>query len=335
MQRKDPFLLLTMGDAGGIGPELIHQALESAYPTSSRPLAVGDLRILKRGGRAVGSKIEVVPIRNPENGDYRPGVLNVIDTGVPSPESAPFGKVSPESGKGSVLAIKRAYELSASHAARAIVSAPVNKEAVHTAGFTYIDETDLMNELTGASHAMLFLISDKMRMASLPPVHLSLKDACDNIDREKILKALETMRRSLASFGIAEPVIAVSALNPHGGEGGLFGDEEVRAIIPAVEEARNRGWDVRGPFPADTFFHRAYQEGFDALLTMYHDQGRIAMKTRDFGHIVIVMIGIPVPFVTPAHGTAYGKAGKGTADPTNFIQAMQFADEIQPATATP
>jgi 4-hydroxythreonine-4-phosphate dehydrogenase len=176
---------------------------------------------------------------------------------------------------------------------------------------------------------MMFLISDKMRMATLFPLHVPLRQACENISSQGVLEGLGFVRESLISFGISKPVIAVAALNPHGGEGGILGEEEVREIIPGTEQAKKKGWDVRGPFPADTLFYRAAKGEFDAILTMYHDQGRIAMKTMDFGRIIIAMIGVPVLFLTVAHGTAHDIAGKGTADPANFIHVLQFADRIK------
>lgn len=329
MTSDKPFITITIGDAAGIGPEIILKSLESYHPQSSRAIVVGGYEIFQRAAGVLKSSLYLKRLQDPNEGDYRPGVVNILDTGEPSPEQAPFGKVSPISGKGSVVAVRRAHQISLDHPVKAILSAPIHKQAMKEAGFPFSDECELMSDLTGASTPMMFLISDKMRMATLFPLHVPLKKACENVTAQGVVRSLEFVHESLMSFGIAKPIIAVAALNPHGGEGGILGDEEVREIIPGIEAAQEKGWDVRGPFPADTLFFRASKGEFDAVLTMYHDQGRIAMKTMDFGRIIIAMIGVPILFLTVAHGTAHDIAGKGTADPANFVHVLQFADTIK------
>jgi len=268
-------------------------------------------------------------VQDPDEGDYRAGVANILDTGAPSPDQVPFGKVSPIAGQASVAAIRRAHQISLDHPVKAILSAPLNKQSIDEAGFPYSDECDLMSNLTGARTPMMLLISDKMRMATLSPLHVSLKKAVENVSAQGVVTCLGILHEYLLGLGIAKPRIAVAALNPHGGEAGLLGDEEVQEIIPGIETARQNGWDIQGPFPADSLFFKALKEGFDAVLTMYHDQGRIAMKTMDFGRIVIAMIGVPSLFLTVGHGTAHDIAGKGIADATNFVDSLRFADGIK------
>jgi len=329
MSNDFPFLLITMGDAAGIGPEIVLMSLEKAYPKSCRPLIVGSFRIFEQASKVINSSLVLNRVETPTEGNYNPGIANVIDTVDPDLKDVTFGKISAATGKGSVKAIRKAHEISLKHPVKAFVSAPLNKQSIREAGFSYIDEIELLSELTGVSDPMMLLVSDKMRMATVSPLHVSMKNACENISAERIFNALNILRDSLISFGIEKPIIGVAALNPHGGEGGQLGTEELTAIIPGIEIAQNKGWNIKGPFPPDSFFFRASRGEFDAVLTMYHDQGRIALKTSDFGRITIVMIGVPTPFVTVAHGTAFGKAGKGTADPGNFIHAMEFAAAIK------
>ena len=329
MSSDKGYIAITMGDAAGIGPEVILKSLENYHPQFSRVVVVGGYEIFLRAAQVLNSSLVLKKVQNPDEGDYQNGMVNILDTEEPLPEQVPFGKVSPAAGRGSVLAVRKAHQISLNHPVKALISAPIHKQAMKEAGFTYSDECELMSDLTGAPTPMMFLISDNMRMATLFPLHVSLKKACENVSAEGVLRSLGFVQESLVSFGITKPSIAVAALNPHGGEGGMLGDEEVREIIPGIEAAQKKGWDVRGPFPADTLFFRASKGEFDALLTMYHDQGRIAMKTMDFGRIIIAMIGVPVLFLTVAHGTAHDIAGKGTADPSNLIHVLQFADKVK------
>lgn len=329
MRNEKPFMVVTMGDAAGIGPEIALSSLQKYFPERSRAIIVGGYEIFLRAAAAVKSPLSLKRITNPDEGDYRPGIANILDMAEPDPRDVPFGQVSPLSGKSSVLAVHRAHEMSLNYPVRAIISAPLHKQAMKEAGFSFGDECDLMSSLTGASTPMMLLISEKMRMATLAPLHLPLKKACENVTAERVLSCLDVLHNTLiSSFGIAKPSIAVAALNPHGGEGGMLGDEEQRHIIPAVGAAQKKGWNVSGPYPADSLFFKASKGDFDAVLTMYHDQGRIAMKTTDFGKIIITMIGIPVPFLTVAHGTGHDIAGKGKADPSNFVDLLQFADKL-------
>ena len=321
-------IAITMGDAAGIGPEIILKSLQSYSPLSARTVVVGGYEVFRRAAQALRSPLFLKSIRDVEEGDYRDGAVNILDIDEPDPSMAPYGAISSASGRSSNLAIRKAYELSFTHTVKAIVSAPLNKQAMKAAGFDFGDECDLMANLTGATMPMMLLVSDKMRMATLSPLHVPLRQAFDNVTCERVVGALEVLHASLISFGVGKPIIGVAALNPHGGEGGTLGDEEIREIIPAVRAASGKGFDVRGPFPADTLFFRASQGEFDAVLAMYHDQGRIAMKTADFGRITIAMIGIPVPFLTVAHGTAYDIAGTGKADASNFVQVLQLANDI-------
>jgi 4-hydroxythreonine-4-phosphate dehydrogenase len=256
--------------------------------------------------------------------------VNILDLKCVDGNLPEFGIVSAEAGRTSVLAIEGAYKMSLSYPVKAIVSAPLNKQAMKEGGYDFIDECALMSMLTGAETPLMLLISKRLRMATISPLHVPLREACENVTLEGVSQSLDVLYEGLVSFGIEHPVIAVAGLNPHAGENGTLGREEVNAIVPAIDAAKSKGFDVRGPFPADSLFFQAMRDsGVDAVLTMYHDQGRIAMKTVDFGQIVIAMIGVPVPFLTVAHGTGHDIAGKGLASPLNMIEVLRFADTLQ------
>ncbi len=322
-------MIITMGDAAGIGPEIVLKSIKNYYPQFSKPIIIGSLEVFQMTSEIIDSKLILKKVKNPDDGDYDPGVVNILDIGEPSLEGISMGEVSSASGKASFLAVQKAHQMSLDHNVKAIISAPIHKQAMKEAGYSFVDETQMMSHLTGSSNPIMLLISDSMRMGTIFPLHLSLKEACENVSAEKIFISLQIIRENLQKFNIPNPIIAVAALNPHGGEGGILGTEEITEIIPGIKLAKEKGWDVRGPFPADTLFYKAVKGEFDGILTMYHDQGRIAMKTSDFGKIIIAMIGVPVPFLTVAHGTAHDIAGKGIADPSNFIHILKFADKLK------
>ena len=328
MHSEAPLLAITMGDAGGIGPEIILKSLASYQLRHTRPIVIGRQTVFSRAAATLKSPLSLKRVRDPDEAEFDSSVVNILEIDKEAREPALFGVVSSISGKDSVEAIRVAHKLSLSYPVRAIVSAPLNKRAISEAGFEYADECDLMSELTGAETPMMLLISDKMRLTTLCPLHVSLRRACDNVSAKRVQQCLTILNSALIALGVPKPVIAVAALNPHAGEGGLLGEEEVREIVPAVTAARESGMDVWGPLPADSLFFRASKGEFDAVLSMYHDQGRIAMKASDFGRIKVMMIGIPTPFLTVAHGTAYDIAGRGLADSANFEEVLKVADGL-------
>lgn len=330
MSARKPFIAITMGDAAGIGPELILQALDNYVPDSVCPLVIGSFEVFKRAAKVVSSSIELRKITAPDEGTYRDDVLNILDVEGTHGNLPLFGQVSADAGRASVRAIEHAYAVSRAFPIKAIVSAPLHKEAMKRAGYDFIDECALMTALTGAPAPMMLLMSKRLRMATISPLHVALKKACENVTLERVSKGLDVLFEGLGSFGIQNPHVVVAGLNPHAGEGGTLGTEEGTAIIPAVDAAKRKGFNVSGPLPADSLFFKAMRDAsVDAVLTMYHDQGRIAMKTMDFGEIVIAMIGVPVPFLTVAHGTAHDIAGMGKASPVNMIEVLKFADGLK------
>lgn len=330
MNKRKPFIAITMGDSAGIGPEIILQSLANYVPDSACPLVIGSFEVFERAAEVVSSPLTLRKVETLDRGPDRKGVVDVLDLTNPGEELPAFGIVSAEAGRASVLAIEAAYRMSLEYPVKAIVSAPLHKEAMKRAGYDFVDECALMTALTGATTPMMLLMSKRMRMATISPLHVALREACANVTFQRVSDGIDVLCRGLKSFGIEHPRIVVAGLNPHAGEGGMLGREEVDAIVPAVDAAKQRGLNVSGPSPADSLFFLAMKdENVDAVLTMYHDQGRIAMKTLDFGQIVIAMIGVPVPFLTVAHGTAHDIAGTGRASALNMVEVLKFVDMLQ------
>jgi 4-hydroxy-L-threonine phosphate dehydrogenase PdxA len=250
---------------------------------------------------------------------------------VPYPElsALPLGQMAPESGKAFVAWFQKGYELANAGEVGAIVYAPLNKEAVHAAGYPYHDELDIIKDFDkGDPFLLVVSISGRYRFASIPPLHVSLRRACEALSLESVFRSLLLLDEAMKRLGIPNPVVGVAGINPHAGESGLHGDEEVRIIGPAIDAARKKRIDARGPYPPDTVFVKAKEGGFDCVLGMYHDQTRIALKLLKFKKIIYTTLGTPIHFVSVAHGTAYDIAGKWIADADNFKSALRYAGRV-------
>jgi len=331
MSKKKPTGII-IGDALGIGPEITVKALsDPSIYRACRPVLIGDAEIVKRALAITQTDMIVRPVQAPDEAPIEYPNLNIIDLPSPELQREPQGKVSPISGRALVTWFQRALAMAEGGILRSIVYAPLNKEAVHAAGFDFHDETDMMQAFSAEKPDMLLVLSmaGKFRTASVPPLHLSLKRACEVLNKDVIVQSLKLLDGAMRDFGITEPVLGVAALNPHGGESGLHGDEEIRIIRPAVEEAIAQGIDARGPFPPDTVYLRGRNGEFDCVLGMFHDQTRIAMKLVSFRKIIYTVLGTPIQFVSVAHGTANDIAGKGIADAGNFKQALRYAGRIR------
>jgi 4-hydroxythreonine-4-phosphate dehydrogenase len=226
-------------------------------------------------------------------------------------------------GKAAYEYIKLGTEMALSGEADAIVTSAINKEALNNAGYHYDGHTQLLAELCGVKDVAMMLVSGSLRVSHVS-THVSLFQAIERVRPPRILTVLRLTNEAVKQMGVTEPKIAVSGLNPHSGEGGLFGDEEIKYITPAIEEARTQGMNVVGPLPPDSVFLRAYEGQFDAAIAMYHDQGHIAIKMMGITHGVNVTLGLPIIRTSVDHGTNFGKAGKGTADPTSLVEAIKL-----------
>jgi len=322
---------VVIGDALGIGPEITVKALaDPGIYRACRPVLIGDLEIVRRAVRKTGAALRVTAVATPREADFRYPVLSVIPISYPELSSLPLGKMASVSGKAFVAWFQRGYELARAGEVGAVVYAPLNKEAVHAAGYPYHDELDIIKDFDkGDPFLLVVSISGRYRFASIPPLHVSLRRACEELSLESVFRSLLLLNEGMKRLGIRKPIIGVSGLNPHAEESGLHGDEESRIIGPAIDAARKEGIEARGPYPPDTVFVKAKNGEFDCVLGMYHDQTRIALKLLKFKKIIYTTLGTPIHFVSVAHGTAYDIAGKWVAEADNFRLALRYAERVR------
>ena len=324
-----PLLAITMGDAAGIGPEIVAKALGERHVYDlCRPLVLGLAWAVQDGVRIAKAQVQVETVARAEQAKGEFGVIEVLDLGNLSANDVKLGELSASSGRAAVECIEEAARLAMDGRVQGIVTCPINKEAVHLAGFHGdIGHQEILARMTQATLTATMLMTQGLRVAHLS-THKPLKLACDYVRKENILAKLRLTQESMTAWGIDRPRIAVAALNPHGGDGGLLGREEVDEIAPAVEEAQQQGIRALGPFPGDSVFYRALEGEFDAVLAMYHDQGHIAIKVHDFEDSVTVTMGIPFIRTSVDHGTAFDIAGKGIANPKSLVRAIETAVQL-------
>ena len=325
MNGTTPLLAITMGDAAGTGPEIVVQALSRPEMRSlCRPLVVGDVRVLEQAVRVTGVSLRVRS--RPAAGDARfePGELDVLDLHNLDPARLTLGRVDPMAGRAAFECLRAATELALAGTAAAVVTSALNKAALNQAGLRYQGHTEILAELCHAPGATMMLVADRLRVSHVS-THVSLREAIDRVRPERIQEVLRLTDAVVRDLGVERPRLAVAGLNPHAGEGGLFGDEESRSIAPAIAAARALGLDVSGPHAADTIFFRTLQGEFDAAVAMYHDQGHVAAKMLGVWRGVNVTLGLPIIRTSVEHGTAFDLAGTGRADPRSLIEAIRLA----------
>lgn len=327
-------IALTLGDPVGIGPEIALKTADSVRGSSPHtPLIVGDLAAARRGAEAAGVTTDVVPVSHPRQALDANGIA-VWDTKVLGDDLPEWGKVDGRAGKAAVTAIEWATQAAMDQEVIAVVTAPINKEAIWASGSTHLGHTEMLKDLTGAAW------SDTMFVVRNGPTHLriffstrhvALRVAIDQIrDPELVGQAIDRAIESLKAYGVDSPRLGVAAINPHGGENGNFGDEEIVSIRPACEAARARGLDVTGPVPADSIFHQGLEGRFDGVLSHFHDQGHIPAKTVDFNGTISVTVGLPILRTSVDHGTAFDIAGKGIANHLTMQSAFEAAVDYAP-----
>jgi 4-hydroxythreonine-4-phosphate dehydrogenase len=318
-----------MGDPAGIGPEIVLKALRHAEVfVRCRPLVLGDQRILDRAATGLGGPAPTYDIVvNPAAGAYAAGIVTLLDMGNAAPEDCPLGQVTAGAGRAAVEYVFRACDLALAGAAHAVVTAPLNKEAMNLAGFHYAGHTELLAERTRAERVSMLLVGPKLRVVHVS-THVALAEAIQRVTRARVEQVIDLAHESCRALGFLAPRIAVAGLNPHASEGGLFGDQEQREIVPAVRAARERGLNVSDPLPPDTVFLRALKGEFDLVVAMYHDQGHIPMKLLAFDSGVNVSIGLPIIRTSVDHGTAFDIAGKGLANEESMLAAIDVAVQM-------
>jgi len=324
-EEHKPLLAITMGDAAGSGPEIITKALaQSEIKAACRSVVIGDAAIMRAALEITGVPSEVRAIEKISEASFPDGVIEVIDLHNIQLDQLKRGRVNPMAGKAAFEYIKLATSMALAGECDAIVTSAINKEALNKAGYHYDGHTQLLAELCEAPDVVMMLVSGQLRIAHVT-THVSLRQAIELIRPERILTVLRLTDEALRQMGIDKPRFAVAGLNPHAGESGLFGDEELKYITPAIEAARRQGVIVTGPLPPDSVFFRTLEGQFDAAIAMYHDQGHIAVKMLGITHGVNVTLGLPIIRTSVDHGTNFGKAGKGTADPTSLLWAIKLA----------
>ncbi|HLH98627.1 MAG TPA: 4-hydroxythreonine-4-phosphate dehydrogenase PdxA [Xanthobacteraceae bacterium] len=324
-----PCLALLLGDCTGIGPELVAKVLhQRRMAQHARLVVVGDARVLELGMRDAKVDFPWRRVTNTAEVDWTSEVVPVIDLRNINPADFPQGVASSESGRLTGETLASAIKMAQRGEIDGITFAPLNKRAMYDGGWRFPDEHKMFAHLLGHNgHFSEMNVLDGQWMTRVTS-HVSLREAVEQVTRERIRDALRLADASMRQAGIENPRIAVAALNPHNGENGLFGTEEIEIIRPAVEEMAARGINCKGPFPSDTVYIKAFAGEYDSVLSMYHDQGQIATKLKGFNRGVTITAGLPIIFTTPAHGTAFDIVGKGAADTGATEQAIMLAAKM-------
>ena len=323
-----PAIGITMGDASGIGPEVIMKSLGHADLYGwCRPLVIGDAGRLREAACIVHSKVTVSAIETLSQAQFTPGIADCLDLKL-IPENLPWGVLSAISGDAAYQFVVRAVELAQKGEIDAICTAPLNKEALHAGGHIFPGHTELLAQLTSTPEVSMMLATPKLRVIHVT-AHIGLMDAIERIEPGLVERTIARAQQTLNRAGFAHPRIGVCGINPHAGEHGLFGrGEEESKIEPAVEACRARGWDVEGPLPADTLFFRAGRGDFDIVVAMYHDQGHGPVKVLGIDEGVNITVGLPVIRTSVDHGTAFDIAGTGKADERSLLAALKQAADL-------
>jgi 4-hydroxythreonine-4-phosphate dehydrogenase len=321
-----PIVAITIGDPAGVGPEIVAATLAlGGVDEVCRPLVVGDGAVLERAARTMGVTLPLHPVASPAQAAFRRGAADVIDL-QNVPADLRIGAVQGAAGRAAFGYIERATALALAGEVDAIATAPINKEALKLGGVPFLDHTGAFATLTGSSDVTTLFVLDKLKIF-FATRHMSLRKAIDDLTRERVVDQLRHAHEQLERFGFPRPQIAVAALNPHGGEAGLFGDEEITILAPAVQDARARGINASGPHPADSVFHNAVLGYHDAVLSLFHDQGHIAAKTLDFDRTIAITTGLPFVRSSVDHGTAFDIAGTGAARWQSMAEAVRVGAE--------
>lgn len=322
---------IPLGDIAGVGPEIVVMALaQPAIYEVAQPLVIGELSALRRALRITGlNNLEIQAITNPAEGRYQHGCIDLVDLANIDARWAPFGQAQAEAGRAAYEFIVKAVELCQAGQIHALATTPINKEAFKAAGIRDIGHTELLGRLTGATDPLTLFQVLNLKVFFLSR-HVSLAVAIKLVTRKRVLDYLQRCTGALKSLGMSHTRLAVAGLNPHCGEHGLFGHQEMRELEPAIADARALGLDVVGPIAADSVFHLAREGAFDAVLSLYHDQGHIATKMVDFYRTIAVTIGLPFIRTSVDHGTAFNLAGTGQANPLSMVEAIRLAAAYAP-----
>ena len=327
--KAKPILGLTMGDPAGIGPEVMAKALARRETHRlCRPIVIGSRPVMEETVRRLRLPLNVVEVREENVSAQRPGTLSVLDPLERPLGKFPVGTVSEKAGAASVAFILRAVHLAQTGVLDAVVTGPINKEAINLAGYHYPGHTELLADITKSKEVGMMILGGPLKIMFVT-THVAIRNLADSLSANGIVRSIRLADRAMKEyFGLAKPRIGIAALNPHGGEGGLFGEEERLSILPAARRARRMGIEATGPLPADTLFGKAVRGEFDAVVAMYHDQGLIPLKMVAFGECVNLSVGLPIIRTSVDHGTAYDIVGKGVADCGSLVEAIKMAARL-------
>lgn len=339
MNKKRPILGISTGDPAGIGPEITVKALSlrEIYDVC-KPLVVCDAGIIEQIIPLIGLSLKVNRIARPADGIYRHGTVDVLDQKNVDPETFRFNVVAEMTGRASFEYVAKVIELAKTGLIDATITGPIHKEAIHKAGFNYAGHTEIYADLTGTKNYTMMLAEGNFRVVHVS-THVSLSEAIRRVKKERVLNVIKLAHEALRKMQIENPRIAVAGLNPHAGENGLFGQEEVEEINPAIDAAKKSGINVDGPFPPDTIFPKMKGGQYDIVVCMYHDQGHIPTKLLGFNYNheknmweglsgVNITLGLPIIRVSVDHGVAFDKGGKGEANPESMIQAIKYGARL-------
>ncbi len=339
MNTNKPVIAISMGDPAGVGPEIIVKSLyEKNVRDICRPVVVGDRDVIKKARDITGIDLDIWPVTDTSDIQCDNNIMYVIDLKNVEVDTLEYGKISAAAGNAAFEAIKKVIDLALANKVHATVTGPIHKESINLAGHHFSGHTEIYAHFTGSKDVAMLLVDGNFRVIHVS-THVSLREACDLVRKERVLKVIKLLYDACRAFGIDKPRLAVTGLNPHASDGGLFGQEEEKEIQPAIAEALQAGIDVHGPVPADTVYSQTAGGVYDGCVAMYHDQGHIPFKMRGFIwdadkgtwgkiHGVNITLGLPIIRTSVDHGTAFDKAGKGTADHTSMMQAIECAVKL-------
>ena len=317
-----PFIAVPMGDPAGIGPEIVVKSLvNKEVQNTANCVIIGDRDVIEDAIKFTGVDLKVNVIEKVKEGDYSAGILNLIDLDNVDINAFKLGEVSGACGKAAYEYIEKSIELANNKEVAAVSTTPINKESLKAGNINFIGHTEIFGALTDTKDPLTMFEVRGMRVFFLTR-HVSLRQACDLVTKERIKDYVKRCKEVLTKLGVADGTMAIAGLNPHSGEHGLFGDEEVNHVTPAVEELIAEGYDVVGPIGADSVFHLALQGRYNSVLSLYHDQGHIATKTLDFERTIAITGGMPILRTSVDHGTAMDIAGKGIASEVSMVEAI-------------
>lgn len=330
MTQVREIIAIPMGDPAGIGPEITAKALANKeIYDMCKPIVVGDAKVFTKAIEIVEKDLNVNIISTPEDGKYEYGTVDLIDLNNIDIDELEYGVVQAQCGKAAFEYIETSVNLAKEGKVKALATTPINKESLKAAGVPYIGHTEMLESLTNTKDPLTMFEVRNMRIFFLTR-HLSLKDAIAQMTKERVRDYLNRVDKAMQRLGLESRKIAVAGLNPHSGEGGLFGMEEVEEIRPGIEAAIEDGIDAVGPVPADSVFHHALNGKFDAVLSLYHDQGHIAAKMTDFHRTISITNGLPFLRTSVDHGTAFDIAGKNIAASLSMEECIKLAAQYAP-----